>query len=204
MSGSRTHEVSGRTFPDLELESGGCMGLGEAERGSETDVVRGCVFDVDGTSSDAGAGGGGARGLRADVPALVDRYREEEAEGGGVEALRDRRLARASHRAAPVDEVMRMVDEYRTRYAGWNGGITTPGTGGAAGRAVTTGCGRSFRPRARCRRGRAGASTASAASRGSHRRSSRRRAPRALGRAAFPARLRSRGTTGAENRRADR
>ena len=50
----------------------------------------------------------------------VDRYREEEAEGGGVEALRDRRLARASHRAAPVDEVMRMVDEYRTQYAGWN------------------------------------------------------------------------------------
>ena len=50
----------------------------------------------------------------------VERYREEEAEGGGVEALRDRRISRASHRAAPVDEVMRMVDEYRARYAGWN------------------------------------------------------------------------------------
>ena len=50
----------------------------------------------------------------------VGRYREEQAEGGGVEALRDRRLSRASHRAAPVDEVMRMVDRYRTRYAGWN------------------------------------------------------------------------------------
>ena len=33
----------------------------------------------------------------------VERYREEEAEGGGVEALRDRRLSRASHRAAPVE-----------------------------------------------------------------------------------------------------
>ena len=31
----------------------------------------------------------------------VDRYREDEAEGGGVEALRDRCLSRASHRAAP-------------------------------------------------------------------------------------------------------
>ena len=50
----------------------------------------------------------------------VERYREEESEGGGVEALRDRRVSRASHRAAPVDEVMRMVDEYRTRYCGWN------------------------------------------------------------------------------------
>ena len=50
----------------------------------------------------------------------VERCREERAEGGGVEALRDRRLSRASHRAAPVDEVVRMVDRYRTRYAGWN------------------------------------------------------------------------------------
>ena len=50
----------------------------------------------------------------------VERYREEESEGGGVEALRDRRVSRASHLAAPVDEVMRMVDEYRTRYCGWN------------------------------------------------------------------------------------
>ena len=37
-----------------------------------------------------------------------------------MEALRDRRVSRASHLAAPVDEVMRMVDEYRTRYCGWN------------------------------------------------------------------------------------
>ena len=48
----------------------------------------------------------------------VERYRADESDG--VEALRDRRLSRASHRAAPVDEVMRMVDRYRTRYAGWN------------------------------------------------------------------------------------
>ena len=50
----------------------------------------------------------------------AERHREESAEEGGVEALRDRRLVRASHRAAPVDEVMRMVDEYRSRYFGWN------------------------------------------------------------------------------------
>ena len=41
-------------------------------------------------------------------------------EADGIEGLRDRRLSRASHRAAPVDEVMRMVDRYRTRHEGWN------------------------------------------------------------------------------------
>ena len=34
----------------------------------------------------------------------AERHREESAEDGGVEALRDR-LVRASYRAAPVDEV---------------------------------------------------------------------------------------------------
>ena len=43
------------------------------------------------------------------------RYGED-----GIEGLRDRRVLRASHRAAPVDEVMRMVDRYRTRHEGWN------------------------------------------------------------------------------------
>ena len=43
------------------------------------------------------------------------RYEED-----GIDGLRDRRLSRASHRAAPVDEVMRMVDRYRTRHEGWN------------------------------------------------------------------------------------
>ena len=41
-------------------------------------------------------------------------------EADGIEGLRDRRLSRASHRAAPVDEVMRMVDRYRRRHEGWN------------------------------------------------------------------------------------
>ena len=45
----------------------------------------------------------------------VVRYGED-----GIEGLRDRRVSRASHRAAPVDEVMRMVDRYRTRHVGWN------------------------------------------------------------------------------------
>ena len=45
----------------------------------------------------------------------IERY-----ESDGIEGLRDRRVSRASHRAAPVDEVMRMVDRYRTRHAGWN------------------------------------------------------------------------------------
>ena len=29
-------------------------------------------------------------------------------------------MSRAAHRAAPVDEVMRMVDRYRVRHEGWN------------------------------------------------------------------------------------
>ena len=45
----------------------------------------------------------------------VDRYGED-----GIEGLKDRRISRASHRGAPVDEVMRMVDRYRSRHEGWS------------------------------------------------------------------------------------
>lgn len=45
----------------------------------------------------------------------VDRY-----EDGGLEALVDKRLSQISHRRAAVDEVMRVVDLYHGRYAGWN------------------------------------------------------------------------------------
>ena len=37
----------------------------------------------------------------------------------GVEGLQDRRLGRASGRAVPVDEALRMVTWYETRYTGW-------------------------------------------------------------------------------------
>ena len=37
----------------------------------------------------------------------------------GVEGLLDRRIGRASARAVPVDEVLRMVTLYETRYTGW-------------------------------------------------------------------------------------
>ena len=37
----------------------------------------------------------------------------------GVEGLQDRRLGRASARAVPVDEALRMVTLYETRYTGW-------------------------------------------------------------------------------------
>jgi transposase len=43
-----------------------------------------------------------------------DRYETEGAEG-----LQDRRLGRASARAVPVDEALRMVTLYETRYTGW-------------------------------------------------------------------------------------
>ena len=45
----------------------------------------------------------------------LNRYREE-----GLEGLIDRRLMQVSHRRAPLDEVMRVTERYRERYAGWN------------------------------------------------------------------------------------
>jgi len=39
---------------------------------------------------------------------------------GGLDALLDKRLTQASHRCAPVDEVMRLTEQYRNRYSGWN------------------------------------------------------------------------------------
>lgn len=41
-------------------------------------------------------------------------------EHAGLEGLVDRRLAQVSHRRAPVDEVMAVVERYRSRHAGWN------------------------------------------------------------------------------------
>ena len=43
------------------------------------------------------------------------RYEAERLEG-----LIDRRLEQASHRQAPVDEVMALTEQYRTRHSGWN------------------------------------------------------------------------------------
>ena len=40
-------------------------------------------------------------------------------EAEGAEGLQDRRLGRVSARAVPVDEALRMVTVYKTRYAGW-------------------------------------------------------------------------------------
>ena len=45
----------------------------------------------------------------------IDRY-----EQGGMDGLDDKRLSQASCRLAPVDEVMGLIDEYRSRYRGWN------------------------------------------------------------------------------------
>lgn len=45
----------------------------------------------------------------------IDRYEE-----AGLEGLIDQRLHQVSHRRAPVDEVMRLVESYRSRHEGWN------------------------------------------------------------------------------------
>ena len=39
---------------------------------------------------------------------------------GGMEALLDKRISQASHRLAPVDEVVALAERYRKRYTGWN------------------------------------------------------------------------------------
>jgi transposase len=41
-------------------------------------------------------------------------------EASGLEGLIDRRLEQVSHRRAPVDEVIRLTDQYRRRHEGWN------------------------------------------------------------------------------------
>ena len=38
----------------------------------------------------------------------------------GLEGLIDRRLEEVSHRKAPVDEVLRMTEQYRQRHEGWS------------------------------------------------------------------------------------
>ena len=45
----------------------------------------------------------------------IDRYEED-----GLDGLLDKRLTPLSHRRAPVDEVLRLVDRYRRRHDGWN------------------------------------------------------------------------------------
>src|SRR4030067_997858 len=43
----------------------------------------------------------------------------EQFDDGGLEALLDKRLTQVSHRKAPVDEVMALVERYRNRHRGW-------------------------------------------------------------------------------------
>ncbi|MGH7261727.1 MAG: helix-turn-helix domain-containing protein [Nitrospiraceae bacterium] len=45
----------------------------------------------------------------------LDRYEE-----AGLDGLIDKRMEQVSHRRAPVDEVVRLVDRYRSRHSGWN------------------------------------------------------------------------------------
>lgn len=45
----------------------------------------------------------------------IDRY-----EDNGLEGLIDKRINQVSHRRAPVDEVVRLIDHYRKNHEGWN------------------------------------------------------------------------------------
>ena len=90
----------------------------------------------------------------------TDRYGED-----GIEGLRDRRVSRASHRAAPVDEVMRMVDRYQSDHDGWNARHYYSWCRRGAGRGATTGSGTGSRSTGRWRGKRAAAGTGGGASR---------------------------------------
>ncbi len=45
----------------------------------------------------------------------INRYEED-----GLDGLTDKRLDQISHRRAPVDEVLRVTEKYRSRHEGWN------------------------------------------------------------------------------------
>ncbi len=45
----------------------------------------------------------------------IDRYEES-----GFEGLLDKRLSKPSHRRAPVDEVFKLLENYKQRHQGWN------------------------------------------------------------------------------------
>lgn len=45
----------------------------------------------------------------------IDRFEES-----GLDGLADKRLTQVSHRRAPVDEVMALLDRYREQHRGWN------------------------------------------------------------------------------------
>jgi len=45
----------------------------------------------------------------------IDRYEE-----AGLEGLIDKRLSQVSQRRAPVDEVLRLTESYRSRHEGWS------------------------------------------------------------------------------------
>jgi transposase len=45
----------------------------------------------------------------------IDRYEES-----GLEGIADKHLTQTSHRRAPVDEVMALVDLYSSYHLGWN------------------------------------------------------------------------------------
>ena len=54
----------------------------------------------------------------------LDRF-----EDAGIEGLIDRRLEQASHRRAPVDEVMALTEGYRRCHIGWSAMPFLPGIG---------------------------------------------------------------------------
>ncbi len=62
-----------------------------------------------------GRGGNGLGRMSRTFRRQICRYEEN-----GLEGLNDKRLTQASHRRAPVDEVMRLTEQYRSRYRGWN------------------------------------------------------------------------------------
>ena len=61
---------------------------------------------------------GDAAEMRGVTERTFRRWRGRD-DAEGAEGLQDRRLGRASARAVPADETLRMVTLYATRYTGW-------------------------------------------------------------------------------------
>ena len=99
----------------LGVRDGNTFKLGALVTGDPEDEIRRSVYRLAGRAFDAR---GAARLLGVcdrTFRRQIDRY-----ETDGMDGLIDKRLAQLSHKRAPVDEVIGLVDLYRRDYVGWN------------------------------------------------------------------------------------
>ena len=111
MSGFVAHDLSGLRWPRLEVADG----TDRVATGDQEDAICRGVFGMERESrltqeQAAMVLGVSDRTFRR----YIHRYEED-----GIEGLSDGRFGRVSFRRAPVDEVMAVLDRYRSLNAGW-------------------------------------------------------------------------------------